>query len=362
MRMTGSSVELEGADFALKEQTPEESAVFVVDDEPGVRRVVASVLRTEGYPVEEYGNAHEALDAIDGRDVSLLITDVSMPGLSGVELAEHALSRVPDLAVIIFTGVPDSVTAIQSLRIGVADYLTKPVDMETLKGSVRRTLRRRAEGIRRRRLEDWLRREVARRTREIERLSVATLSALVRAMEAKDPYLKGSSERIARLSGRMARYLELAPDEVEAVQTAGMLHDIGMISAPESLMLKEGPLTREEYEIIKRHVEVGVSILSPLRHLGEVIDYVRFHHERINGSGYPDGLRGDEIPLGAQIVGLADSFTALTMERSFRSAVGVGEALETLRAAQGVWYTGRLLDALEHAVVEESRDALSPED
>ncbi len=151
----------------------------------------------------------------------------------------------------------------------------------------------------------------------------------------------------------MAKHLDMDSEGIEEVRTAGMLHDIGMISTPEALLRKEGQLDPDEYQLVKKHVEVGAAILLPLKHLGNVIDYVRCHHERINGSGYPEGLRGDEIPLGAQIIGLADSFTALTMERPFRSAVDPGEALQTLRASQGVWYTGRLLDALEQAVREE---------
>jgi putative nucleotidyltransferase with HDIG domain len=353
--MSHSSIDLEGTALYVSTPEPAMSPVFVVDDEPGVRRVVAAVLRKDGYPVKEFEHAHAALDALENEEISLLITDISMPGINGVELAERALGQVPDLAVIIFTGVPDSVTAVQSLRIGVADYLTKPVDMETLRGSVHRTLRRRAEIIRRRELESWLRGEVAKRTRDLESLSVSTLVALVRAMEAKDPYLRGGSERIARLSELMARHLEMEPAEVEAVRTAGLLHDIGMISTPEAILHKPSQLTSEEFSHIKNHVEVGITILSSLGHLEDVIEFIRYHHERINGSGYPEGLRGEEIPLGAQIVGLADSFNALTMERPFRAAVSAGEALQILRAGQGIWFTGRLLDALERAALEEER-------
>lgn len=351
--MSQGSIDLEGAVRYVSTPEPAMSPVFVVDDEPGVRRVVATVLRKDGHPVQEFENAHTALDAMESEEISLLITDISMPGISGVELAERALSQMPDLAVIIFTGVPDSVTAVQSLRIGVADYLTKPVDMETLRVSVRRTLRRRAEAIRRRELASWLRREVEKRTRELESLSVSALVALVRAMEAKDPYLRGGSERIAQLCERMARHLELEPAEVEAVRTAGLLHDIGMIGTPEAILHKPSQLTHEEFSHVRNHVEVGITIVSSLSHLEDVIEFIRYHHERINGSGYPEGLRGDEIPLGAQIVGLADSFNALTMERPFRAAVTAGEALQILRATQGVWFTGRLLDALERAVLEE---------
>ncbi len=247
-------------------------------------------------------------------------------------------------------------TAIQSLRLGVSDYLTKPVDLEDLEHVVAQTLRRRAAAIYRSKLETWLREEVDRQTRELQQVTFTTLAALVRAMEAKDPYLKGESERVARLSQRLARRLGMDPEEVREVQIAGTLHDIGFISTPDSILHKEGKLSDEEYADIRRHVEIGVAILEPLKHLGRAIEYVRYHHERWNGSGYPEGLKGEEIPLGARIVGLADSYVALTTDRPFRPAQSPAEALQTLQATEEVWFQRELLDALKTVVREESEE------
>jgi putative nucleotidyltransferase with HDIG domain len=346
--MATSAVESASSLPDLLADTGADETIFVVDDEYGVRRVVAAILRTEGYRVEEFETGEAALAALD-ESVALLLTDISMPGINGVELARLSKERAPALAAIMFTGLPDSSTAAESLRLGASDYLAKPVRTEDLKRSVSRTLEKRREAIQRERVAAWLQSEVEARTGDLKRHSLATLVTLVRAMEAKDPYLKGGSGRIARLCGRMAADLGFDKQGVVEVSTAGLLHDIGMIGTPEAILHKTSALTPKEYEQVKSHVEVGANILQPLTHLGRVVEYVRYHHERLNGSGYLEGLKGDEIPLGAQIVGLAESYTAMTMDRPFRSRSSRGEALLSLRAGEGIWFHSRLLDALEAA-------------
>lgn len=218
-------------------------------------------------------------------------------------------------------------------------------------------MRRRAQNIYRRKIEIWLREEVARRTAAVERRSealasesVTTLSALVRAMEAKDPYLKGHSRRVSALCKEIGRALELPDDELEDLGVAGLLHDIGMIAVSESILHKAGQLTEEEYGRVRNHVEVGASILEPLPHLARAVELLRCHHERLNGSGYPRGLRGSDIPLAGQIVGLAESYAALTEERSFRPACSPVEAIDTLQGSRDIWYDGHAIDALQRVV------------
>lgn len=357
--MTWSPFDLEGDVIQATVPPPADSPILVVDDEPAVLGAVSRYLREEGYPVTSAPSAREALEFMVDMDLALLITDLSMPEMDGIELARQALERDPELAVIIFTGVPDSRTAIESLRLGVADYVTKPLDLSQLEETVQRTLRRRAREIYRRRLEEWMRAEVDRRTGELQDVMVGALVSLVRAMEAKDPYLAGESERVARLCRSIGNTLELDERETGAVHTAGLLHDIGMVGTPESILHKQGKLTEEEYKIVKRHADVGAAILEPLTYLGPTVDYVRYHHERLNGSGYPEGLKGDEIPLGAQIVGVVDSFVALTENRPHRPACDQREALETLRATEGVWFSGSLLDALTRVAARQSAERRS---
>ena len=187
---------------------------------------------------------------------------------------------------------------------------------------------------------------------ESEEFKTATLLALGQAMEAKAPYLKDNGDRIANICASMAMLLGLTPTEMEEVRNAGLLHDIGMINTTDSVLQKSGPLTDQEREHVRNHAIVGARILEPLTFLGRAGEYTRYHHERLDGSGYPEALRGEEIPLGAQIVGLADSYAALTQERPFRPALSPGEAVETLRGGEGVWFSRRLLDSLERSVMD----------
>lgn len=187
---------------------------------------------------------------------------------------------------------------------------------------------------------------------ELEQVKAGALGALVSAMEAKARYLKRDGVQIGRLCERMAAHLGLAPDQVEEVRNAGLLHDIGMINTPESILEKSGPLTEREREQVRNHTVVGAGILLPLPYLGRAIEYTRYHHERLDGSGYPEGLRGEEIPLGARIVGVADCYVAMTDDRPFRPALSPAEALQILRAIEGVWFDRRVVDSLRQAVVE----------
>ena len=183
----------------------------------------------------------------------------------------------------------------------------------------------------------------------VEQPNDAALRALLRVMSAKALYLKEDAERGANISDTMARYIGVDSGEVEEIRNAALLRDIGMICTPDSSLQKNGPLTAEERESVKKHVTVGAAILLPLG-LGRAAEYTRYHHERIDGSGYPEGRTGDEIPLGAQIVGLADSYCALTAHRPFRPAISPTEAIETLRGGEGLWFRSDLLNALESAI------------
>src|SRR5438034_3298034 len=230
-----------------------------------------------------------------------MLCDIRMPGTSGVDLVPQALDTEPDLAILMLTAVNDAATAALCMQRGAMDYLTKPVELEDLGRAVQRALKRRDTLLENRQLNQWLKGEVTTKTAELqrermklERLSVATLEALVNALEAKDPYMRGHSARIADLSATIAHQLGLPDEQVEQVRIAGRLHDIGKIGTRESVLTKAGALTPEEFEHVKQHVLIGPQILAPLSHLGIIIGGVRSHHERWDGNGYPDGLRRSE--------------------------------------------------------------------
>lgn len=333
--------------------SPASTPVVVADDEPGVLRAVQRVLEGSGYPVVACEDPRDALARVREGGVAILITDLVMPEMSGLELTRHALGSAPDLAVILMTGRGDENTAAQALRLGVWDYLQKPFGASELEAAVRNVLIRRALILKRHGSSARLREAVALQAREIQQsraevqdLTVGVLSVLARLQDERFPWLKGNSERVSALAAEMATHLGLEPEDVQDIKVAGLLHDIGMVSMPDEIMNKPGPLSGPEYELIKEHPRIGAELLAPLRILSRASEYVLFHHERINGSGYPDGLTGPETPLGAQIIGVAESFTTLTESRPFRPSVTPEEAIETLRMSEGVWFDSDLLDAL----------------
>src|SRR5688572_28263174 len=294
-------------------------SVLVVDDEEPIRNALRKFLKQQQFEVYAAGSADEALQQLRLHKVALMLSDIRMPGTSGVDLVPQALDIEPDLAILMLTAVNDATSAALCMQRGAMDYLTKPIELADLGRAVQRALRRREMLLENRDLNQWLKEEVTTRTAELqrermrlERLSTATLEALVNALEAKDPYLRGHSARVADMSATIAAQLGMTDEEVDQVRIAGRLHDIGKIGTRESVMKKNGTLTPEEYEHVKQHVVIGSQILAPLTHLGSIIGYVRSHHERWDGTGYPDGLAGDAIPLGARIIGGAEVYDALS--------------------------------------------------
>jgi putative nucleotidyltransferase with HDIG domain len=283
-----------------------------------------------------------------------MLLDVNLPGMKGVDLVPLVMQAEPDIALLMLTAVNDATAAALCMQRGALDYLTKPIDLDVLARAIQRALSRRHSRLEDQQLNRWLKEEVAVRAAEVraerasqERISVATLEALVNALEAKDPYLRGHSARVADLAASIAAEMGFDDEAIERVRTAGRLHDIGKIGIREEILNKQGPLTDEEYEHVKQHVIVGSQILSPLTHLREVIAFVRSHHERWDGFGYPDRLEGDAIPYGARIIGAVEIYDALTTSRPYQEKMPPGTAVERMRDL-----IGSVLDPAVHRALE----------
>jgi len=324
----------------------ENEPLFLVDDEKDVLDSLERFLTRAGYQVRPFSSGEEALQAVQQEAPKVLVTDKNMPGMDGLELAQLAAEFDPNMRVILVTGVGDEATAQAALRLRVADYLTKPLDLQELARSAHKAFMAYARDEYTQSTELWLRREVNRQTREIRELTLGTLATLLKALEARSPHFKGHSEAVGECAEGIARALELEDAEVEAIRTAGLLHDIGMIAVPDGVVQKPGDLTSEELKAVRDHCRRGADILEPLSHLGPSITYIYQHHERLDGSGYPEALRGDEISLGGQIVGLAETWNAMTEDRSFRDRMTKSDAMDTLTAAADRWYPTRLIKAL----------------
>jgi len=318
--------------------TTASAILLIVDDEAAVRSALQRFLTGQGYEVLTAADAAEALQALRRHKISGLLLDVRLPDVSGVDLVPQLLKLDPSVAIVMLTAVNDAASATLCLQRGAMEYLTKPVDLADLGAAVERALRRRSEQLEKAKLDHWLKEEVGVRTAELrieranlERISVATLETLVNALEAKDPYLRGHSARVADSAAMVAAEMGLPDDQVELVRTAGRLHDIGKIGIREEILGKQGPLTDEEFEHVKRHPVIGSEILAPLAHLGPVIQFVRSHHERWDGKGYPDGLAGETIPIGARIIGAVEIYDALTTSRPYQEKMLPELAVERLR-------------------------------
>ena len=291
------------------------------------------------------------------QKIAGMLLDVNLPGINGVDLVPRVLELEPDAAILMLTAVNDATSAALCMQRGALDYLLKPVDLTHLGRAVQNALKQRHARLEGRDTERWLGGEIATRAAlrrqeqaNQERISVATLDALVNALEAKDPYLRGHSARVADLSASVAAQLGCDDAMIEAVRTAGRLHDIGKIGIREEVLNKQGPLTDEEYEHVKQHVLVGSQILAPLVHLKDVITYVRSHHERWDGFGYPDRLSGEHIPLGGRIIATVEIYDALTTSRPYQEKMPPEIAVERMRDLVGTVLDPAVYQALEAVV------------
>jgi putative two-component system response regulator len=327
--------------------TDEPVTLLVVDDEESIRNALRRFLVQQGYEVATAASGEEALAVLQRQRITGMLLDVNMPGISGVELVPQIMELEPTIALLMLTAVNDATSAALCMQRGAFDYLIKPIDLGHLSRAIHHALQRRHTQLEGQQINQWLKDEVAARVAERrleqanqERISVATL-------EAKDPYLRGHSARVADLSAMVAAELGNTDEEIEAVRTGGRLHDIGKIGIREEILNKQGPLTEAEYDHVKQHVTVGSQILSPLVHLKDVIGFVRSHHERWDGKGYPDRLLGEAIPLGARIIGAVEIFDALSTARPYQEKMSAEIAVERMRDL-----VGTVIDPAVHRALE----------
>lgn len=335
----------------------EKPRILVVDDEDTIRLVLAKYLRTRGFDVATAESGDAALETLAGAKFELMLCDVRMPGLSGVEIVPSALETDPDLAIVMLSAVNDAPTATEALSQGVLDYLTKPIELQHLHEAVLRALHKRTLLKEQRRVERAIREEVAERTQELEiekshlrDLTVTIVESLVSAMEVRHVYQRGHSARVAELAASIAEQMGLAPDVVEDVRVAGRLHDVGNIGIRDDVLNKPGSLSPEEFAHVKDHVRIGVEILTPLRHVERAIVFVGDHHEHWDGGGYPNARAGESISIGGRILAAADALDAMTSRRPYREPRTVAEAVEDLRQQVGSLLDPRVFEAVRNVV------------
>ena len=307
------------------------SRVLVIDDEKVIRELMCEILERAGYETIGAGTADDALVLLTDNEIGLVVSDIVMPGLTGLELLGEVRARRPSLPVILVTGAGTYENLSQAVTRGADGLVIKPFSHAELQNAVATALERA------RRSELDVR----------ERLLAPTLAAaLANANEARDGELQGHCERLSELAVRVATLMDLDSATVEHVRLGALLHDVGKIGIPDCVLLKNGSLDDEEQALMRTHPLIGYRLLDPLDFLPDVRAIVRHHHERWDGTGYPDGLAGEGIPLGARIVGVADAVEAMSAPRPYRAPLGDSAIVEELRRGRGTQWYAKAVDVV----------------
>jgi putative nucleotidyltransferase with HDIG domain len=321
--------------------------ILVVDDEEPIREIVASMLGTAGYACKQAGSGMEALAVLtSGEDFELMLSDLMMADLDGIGLLERTKEKYPDMPVVMVTAVHDISVALAAIRNGAYDYLLKPFEREQLLNTVSRALENRRLKVENRNYQTNLESLVKARTeqvqatlRELERSYDMTLEALGDALDMKDSETEGHSRRVTAYTIVIARAMGLPPEQIPTIARGAFLHDIGKLAIPDAILCKPSKLTTEEMAIMKEHCFKGYQIVKKIPFLVEACEIVYSHQERYDGTGYPRGLKGEEIPLGARIFSVADTLDAMTVDRVYRPRQSYQAAREEI-----VRWSGRQFD------------------
>lgn len=315
--------------------------ILVADDQIAHCELLSEILSAEGFDVITAGEGAEALNQFAASRPDLVLLDVIMPHFNGFDVCRMIKSN-PDTRltpVVLVTGLSAVEDRVAGIKAGADDFLTRPVDRSQLLARVRSLVNLKAY------------------TDELERAE-AVIFALARSIEGKDPATEGHCERLSDYATRLGKELGLPDGQITALRRAGVVHDVGKVAVPETILLKPGPLTPEEWLVMKQHPIVGERICRPLKAFRHVLPIIRHHHEKGDGTGYPDGLKGQQIPLTARILQIVDVYDALTTKRPYKAALGSEEALEIMEAeVRKGWWDGEIFPVFKH-VCREGQESL----
>jgi putative nucleotidyltransferase with HDIG domain len=316
--------------------------ILIVDDDASVRDVISVLLQEEGYDCRTASSAEAALDIAAAEAPPLVISDMKMPGRDGIWLLEAFRERYSETAVIMLTGYGDTEAAVDCLRRGAVDYLLKPPKLTDLIRAIERALAKRRIELARKRYQKKLERKVRDRTgelrsalRNIQHTYQTTLLALVRALDAREHETSDHSQRVVKYTEAIAERLSLRGPELEEIGRGALLHDIGKIGVPDAVLLKPAKLTPDEWKEMRRHPDIGYDMIRSIEFLNTPAAIVLSHQERFDGRGYPRGLRGEEIHIGARVFAVADTLDAMTSDRPYRKGTTFENAVDEIQRCAG---------------------------
>jgi putative nucleotidyltransferase with HDIG domain len=329
----------------------EAEKILVVDDEEAIREVVSTLLEAQGYRCTVAPNGRMALEHIQADSLDLVLSDIVMPEMDGLKLLERVRAHDKDVPVIMVTAMHDISIALQAIRAGAYDYILKPFEKDQLYLSVRRALEHRRLVLENRTYQRDLERLVAERTgqlslalRELEQSYDYTLEALGGALDAKDAETEGHCQRVTAFTITIAKAMNIDKPTLRHIARGAFLHDIGKMGIPDNILRKPGPLTDEERTIMRRHCEIGFAVLERIPFLREAAEIVLTHQECYNGTGYPRGLKGQEIPLGSRIFAVADTLDAIISDRPYRKAQPISEARTEISRFAGTQFDPKVVE------------------
>jgi putative two-component system response regulator len=317
---------------------PKES-ILLVDDEEAIRGILNKGLAMRGYVCDEAGDGEEAIAKLKEKPTDLVIMDINMPGRQGDEVLPDITLNFPETAVIMASGVSDTKIIAKCIKNGAQDFINKPFKFEQILQSINGTLDKRRVALEiQRYFQDMGNKDG--NQKEPRKLFLGSVEALVNTLESLDNYIKGHSQEVSEISLSIGKQLEFSPEEMDDLRWAALLHDVGKIAVDPNILNKPGELTPNEYRHIMTHAIVGPNLVKPFVN-DRVVDMISHHHDRYDGSGLDQKIRGKDIPLGARIIAVADAFQAMTSDRPYRRAMSKHDAMEEL-----VWYSGTQFDPI----------------
>ena len=345
--------------------------ILIVDDDKQVREVLHQIFLTAGYNCRLATDGREGVAMFRAAQPPLTVTDLKMPNMTGIELLQQVREVDQDAAVIVLTGAADVKTAIESLKLGAYDFIMKPVNVDELLIAADRALERRQLLIERRQYQAMLESRVEQAThhlaaayRELESTYRTTLEALGSALDTRDVGTESHSRRVHGYALATAREYGMADAELADLAHGVLLHDIGKIGIPDAILLKPGPLTADEWKIMRTHPEIGRRLIEKIPFLRGAVPIVYSHHEKWDGSGYPRGLRAEDIPVGARIFSVVDAFDAMTFDRPYSKAIPFDAAKSELKRCAGAHFDPEVVEAFlrvpESLLEEIRRRSLEP--
>jgi putative two-component system response regulator len=328
-----------------------EDPILIVDDEKMIYSVIARRLAKEGHACVMANNGREALGHFYKNNFSLIISDIRMPEMNGLELLKNVKAVRPNMMFIIMTAYPEIEMAVEAIRLGANDFIIKPVDLELLVFSVKKALEQKKMEEEIEAHHKHLEKLVEERTAKLQHALLVikkghldSVMALAGAIDAKDPYTRGHSDRVRKMSVRIGMKMGFSEEKLENLVFGALLHDIGKIGIRDEILQKKGQLSPEEYQYVQQHPLIGVKIVEGINFFKDKIPMIRNHHEHYDGNGYPDGLTGEVIPLEARIIAVPDAFDAMTSLRPHRRAMPIEDVLLEMEKGKGKQFDPRVLE------------------